>query len=242
MTVINVMCRLLCLLLVLIAADPAVAQALDCDTRGDYIDALQDHDDPLKERLGRLYAEPDASFCRTVRVRVSPDNDRDWDLSLPDFSALAWLLRAIAVLLLLAGCVWLALNWSRAMPALVDRRRPPGSVRTEHHRLDRPASLSVDIPAAALAAWSDGQPRQALSLLYRGAVQILVPEQAAGSSTEREVLHTLQSRSVPPETLAWMQRLVRAWQRTAWANQAPTDGEFTALHQAWREHCREAGR
>ncbi len=223
-------------------AEEAGGQALSCETRGAYIESLSSADDPLKRRLGQLYGEPDAQFCRTIRVRVSPDNDPAWDLSLPDLSALAWLLRALAIILLLAACIWLIANWRRAGPASPEPDNIGRARRMERRAWRQPDSPPDDIPAAALSAWSGGDPRLALSLLYRGAVTALLPGDAANSATEGEVLRAIKAAPTGPETEAWMQQLTSAWQRTAWASQTPGNAEFQALHQAWNRHCGGQGR
>ncbi len=217
-------------------------QALDCETRDAYIESLQDSDDPIRERLGQLFAETDAQYCQTIRVRVTPERDFDWNFSLPNLSALAWLMRGFAVLLLLAGCIWLLLNWRRAGPMLA--RSPAQSRQPGIERKSRAVrqALPDDIPAAALAAWQEGHAREAVSLLYRGAVKALLPDQAARAATEAEVLQAIRLKNTSPETVAWMQQLVRAWQQIAWASRGLSDSQFDTLLQTWTRHCRQAVR
>lgn len=216
--------------------------ALTCDTRDAYIESLQDSDDPLRERLGRLFAEPDAQYCQTIRVRVRPERDFNWNLSLPNLSALAWLMRGFAVLLFFAGLIWLVLNWRRAGRTLVQSPAKSRQPRLERKVRTGPQALPDDIPAAAVTAWKDGHSRLAISLLYRGAVKALLPEQAARSATEAEVLQAIRHKNASPEAEAWMRQLVRAWQQIAWASQALSDSQFDALLQPWPRHCRRLAR
>ncbi len=228
---------LLGLLSAQIHAQEPESKALDCETRDTYIESLQQADDPHRQRLGRLFAEPDAQYCQTIRVRVTPERDFDWDLSLPGLSALAWLVRGIAVLLLLAGCIWLLLNWRRARPVLARTSTKSRQPRLERKTRPGPLLLPDDIPAAALATWNDGHPRLAVSLLYRGAVKALLPEQDARAATEAEVLQAIQQKNASPETEAWMRQLVGAWQQIAWASQGLSDTQFATLIQSWAQHC-----
>lgn len=84
----------------------------------------------------------------------------------------------------------------------------------------RPESLPEDIGAAAAALLERGEPRAALSLLYRGALSRLVhahgvPIRAA--STERECVTLAAPRLAPPQQ-AFLGRLVVAWQTVAYAH------------------------
>jgi hypothetical protein len=90
-----------------------------------------------------------------------------------------------------------------------------------------PESLPADVAAAARALASERRMREALALLYRGALSQLVHRrgvQLLASHTEIEVL-----RRAPAETLQYLGALVAAWRACAYANRPPTAAELEQL-------------
>ncbi|MCH8477685.1 MAG: hypothetical protein LAT56_07045 [Wenzhouxiangella sp.] len=237
--------RLACFLMLRLAlalteAEAESPPALQCETRAEYIESLQASDDHLQRQLGPLYTEPDARHCRSIRVRVQAESDFDWNLRWPDLSFLAWSLRAVAVVLLVIACLWLLRHWKPGVRMKKPDGQEPG-VRLPGLRRSRPTAelqLPANIPAAADEAWLAGQHRLALSLLYQGAVESLLPERSAAAHTEGEVLAELVRRHLKTEALDWMRQLTGAWQRMAWAGLSPGDGEFEQLLRDWPRHCR----
>lgn len=230
----------LLLALALTRAEAESPPALQCETRTEYIESLKASDDYLQRQLGQLYAEPDARHCRSIRVRVQAESDFDWNLRWPDLGFLAWLLRAVAVVMLVIACLWLLRHWRPG----VRTKRPDGrdrGIRLPGPRRSRPTArqqLPADIPAAADEAWLAGQHRLALSLLYQGAVESMLPERSAAAHTESEVLAELVRRHPGTEALDWMQQLTGAWQRMAWAGLSPGNAKFDQLLRDWPRHCR----
>jgi Domain of unknown function (DUF4129) len=95
----------------------------------------------------------------------------------------------------------------------------------------RPESLPEDIGAAARALWQQGQPRAALSLLYRGALSRLVhvhgvPIRAA--STESDCLALAQPR-LSPASHRYLSQLISGWQIVAYAQREVASDDFEAL-------------
>ncbi len=139
---------------------------------------------------------------------------------------LVWALGALAVALLLVflrrWTQWHADADDAALQAL------PSHVRD----LDiRPDSLPRDIGAAARALWEAGEPRQAMSLLYRGALSRLVHRHAVpirAASTEGECVR-LASRALAGGSAAFFARLVQAWQTTVYGARMPEAAQVFAL-------------
>ncbi|MFU8831741.1 MAG: hypothetical protein ACNA7J_06245 [Wenzhouxiangella sp.] len=214
-----------------------------CEDWQSLIDELVQSDDSLDNEIGRLYAEPGMRFCEARQVRVTSDFNLNWDFfDLPNWSFLAWVLRALAITALLGLCAWLAWRWRGFATRMTKTNHLPrsASVTSERAQLDDEAGLPDDIPAAALAAWQQNRPRLAMSLLYRGATMALLPD-AHQSRTEREVMQALKGNKTSLADLGYMTRLIDHWLRVAWADQPPTQAEFDLLCRQWSHHCRGTG-
>ncbi len=126
-----------------------------------------------------------------------------------------WLLGALAVALV----VVFAWRWIRVQ---ADAVRVSGSLRPSHvNDLDiRPESLPADIAGTARALLERGSAREALSLLYRGALSNLVHVHGVAvraASTEGECLLLARAR-LPQADADYFDRLVRAWQAEVYAD------------------------
>jgi len=96
-------------------------------------------------------------------------------------------------------------------------------------------SLPDDIVAAALAAWDAGQGREALSLLYRGALSWLVTQRRVpirDSDTEEDCLAQVTLKA-PQEESRFFQGLTGAWVQTAYATLPLRREDVVALCKAW---------
>jgi len=96
-------------------------------------------------------------------------------------------------------------------------------------------SLPDDIVSAARSAWSAGQLRHALSLLYRGALSSLVEQRnlpIRDSDTEDDCLHHVAKTGDTPVT-NFFRQLTLLWVRAAYAGQEAEAHEFEQLCQTW---------
>jgi hypothetical protein len=101
-----------------------------------------------------------------------------------------------------------------------------------------PESLPEDVPAAAVAAARAGRLREALSLLYRGALSALVYRHQLRfepGDTESDCMR-LAARALPRPAVSYFATLVGAWQGAAYAGRAPDVGRVEALADDWRRH------
>jgi hypothetical protein len=93
----------------------------------------------------------------------------------------------------------------------------------------RPESLPDDIGAAARELWIGGEGRNALSLLYRGALSRLIHRHAVGiraAHTESECLRLARAR-LGADAGEYFSRLVATWQRAVYGAQEPeSEGVF----------------
>ena len=99
----------------------------------------------------------------------------------------------------------------------------------------RAESLPLDIPAAARACLAAGDVRGALSLLYRGALRVLIYErdlELRAGDTEGDCVRRV-SRAGPGALAAYFDRLVDAWGLIAYARRNPPEGIASALIDEW---------
>ncbi|MBK8285722.1 MAG: hypothetical protein IPK97_13145, partial [Ahniella sp.] len=101
-----------------------------------------------------------------------------------------------------------------------------------------PETLPDDISAAALALIAQGQVRDALSLIYRGALSYLVHARnlrVSAGATESEVA-TLSKRVLTPGGVAYFGGVLSQWIDIAYAGRLPDVQAITALANGYAEH------
>lgn len=223
-------------------AGPSRVLPFECEEWAAKIDELQASEDDLERQLGELHAEPDLNYCQTRRVRIDEQRERESSgpFEIPGWMMVSELVRGLVIIVLAALVIWLLWRWRRHLKP--SRRSKPGpdgpASPVEHRASSRPVELPEDIPGAAASAWSAGDPRAAISLLYRGALDRLLPRRRA--DTEREVLAAIHRQALPENSRRYVSDLVRIWLQTAWANSPPTDQHFGKLRDEWSTHCETA--
>jgi Domain of unknown function (DUF4129) len=185
--------------------------------------------DEIRSAAAKLRADPNLGGERSLRtLRWNEANEAKtaapaprWLTGLFDFlaqssSLLLWVVGAL--------CVAIAVVWG----IRVLRERAPAAATPEIevksvHGLDiRPESLPENIGAAALELLEGGREREALSLLYRGALSRAVHHHGiaiASSATEGEALRAVNATLDPPRA-AYFSDLVALWQRTVYAGES----------------------
>ncbi|MCW9012275.1 MAG: DUF4129 domain-containing protein [Gammaproteobacteria bacterium] len=102
----------------------------------------------------------------------------------------------------------------------------------------RQQELPEDIETAAMQAWQAGQYRQAVSLLYRGALSTLFHQyqlELPPGATEQDCIQ--QVRRIRPGALAdHFAELTEIWTIAAYAHRKPDAEIFNQLCQHWRQH------
>lgn len=195
--------------------------------------------------LARLRADPDLSGVETtheLRPKKRDDAEKppssDWVVEFARWLSrsgrfLMWALGFIVVALLLVS-LRRFVRW-RGEATAAGYAAPPSHVRD----LDiRPESLPADIAAAARALWAAGEARAALSLLYRGALSVLVHRHGVpirAASTEGECV-ALATRVLAPERSAYFRELVQCWQELVYAGRTPADERVQALCEGHARH------
>jgi len=163
------------------------------------------------------------------------------DRSMLDFwdnvgAFLAQISQALMWIAVAAGVVALILFLRRYLPQFLaadaDRYRPPDAL---FGLAVTPESLPDDVAGTAAALARAGRLREALSLLYRGALSVLVHRDhvpLAEGDTEGDCLRAAQ-KALPGEASGYFARLVRAWQAAAYAGRLPGVAETEALAREW---------
>jgi len=186
----------------------------------------------------QLRADPNLGSPHSVRslqwVRSKappPPDSPTWIVGLFEFlgqtaSLLLWIAGSVVAAL---GVVWIV----RLLRARSPRAAAPGRVTVSHiSGLDiRPTSLPDDVGAAALALLEAGQTREALSLLYRGALSRAVHRHGVAiqeSFTEGEALRAVESRLDTPR-VDYFRALLGLWQRVIYAGQPTAAPPVAAL-------------
>jgi hypothetical protein len=151
--------------------------------------------------------------------------------------ALMWVAAAVLGFYALRYARRYAGDW---LPESVKRRRSPSAL----FGLEiAPESLPPDVPAAALAAAEVGRVREALSLLYRGALSVLVNSgtlEVAAGDTEDDCVRRVAAHDDGGKA-RFFADLVAAWQSTAYAGRLPDKARLNALCSGWRDHFGEPG-
>ncbi len=97
-------------------------------------------------------------------------------------------------------------------------------------------SLPADIIAAARALWTQGKSRDALSLLYRGALSRLVEQlrlPIRDSDTEDDCLLHVARSGGATGVIDYFRQLTLIWMRAAYAGLDAVESEFEKLCQDW---------
>ena len=146
--------------------------------------------------------------------------------------ALVWIVAALAV-------VGLALVLRRWVPTWLEREpkayRPPDAL---FGLALAPESLPDDVAAAAAALARAGRLREALSLLYRGALSVLVHRDhlpLAEGDTEGDCVRAAR-KALPTNAGDYFARLVQTWTAAAYAGRLPDAGGAEALCREWAPH------
>jgi hypothetical protein len=170
--------------------------------------------------------------------KVEDKPGRDWGFGglgklLADIvQGLAWVAAVVA-----AG-VLLWFGWRHLQLHLANREdawRPPDVL---FGLSVTPESLPDDVAGTAAALVREGRVREALSLLYRGALSVLVHRdrvRLVEGDTEGDALRAAQ-RALAEGAADYFASLVRAWTLAAYAGRLPGAEDAEALARAWAPH------
>jgi hypothetical protein len=168
-----------------------------------------------------------------VKEREASSFWKSFGLFLADISQVVlWIAAGI-------GIIALALLARRYLPRFLAEQgetyRPPDTL---FGLTVTPESLPDDIAGAAAALVRAGRLREALSLLYRGALSVLVHRDhvlLAEGDTESDCLRAAQ-QALPEAGGTYFSRLVHVWMAAAYANRLPDSAEAESLAREWTPH------
>lgn len=106
----------------------------------------------------------------------------------------------------------------------------------------RPESLPDDIASHARQLWQQGQHRNALGLLYRGALMQLTRHDhlaIVDSHTEGDILQLARPELSTPR-FDYLRTMTRLWQSIAYAHRTPEDHDAEELFSGWQTFENEA--
>ena len=182
-----------------------------------------------KNEIAEVLKAKEFGYTKEVKRWESRTRAESSDLDLTWLQALAYALAKIGEIVLWVGAgvlVAYALWWaSRMLPRggapAPEPYQPPAAL----FGMDlAPEKLPPDVAAAAAALAREGRLREALGLLYRGALSELVHKrgvQLLASHTEGEAVRLAR--------LPYFEVLVDAWQRCAYARRMPASAEVEQL-------------
>jgi hypothetical protein len=152
---------------------------------------------------------------------------------------LLWIGKAIMWLLAAAFVTWIIwLLWKNRdlRPRLGEKTIPDIPKARVVMGMDvSPETLPADIPAAALALWRQGRHREALALLYRGAISRVIETarvEIRESDTEGDCLRRVEQAGAAAQP-DYFRGITGAWMRLAYARMDPNEIEIEALCLQW---------
>jgi len=151
------------------------------------------------------------------------------------FELLLWvLLGAGIIVLVIYGSRWLE-QWR---PRKANRSDYVATPRLLNQEIINGQILPTDISQQAWTLWQSGQPVAAISLLYRGALSVLIAREGLtinDSATENECLRLVKYKQ-PVELTGYFSGLTRAWQNLAYANRLPSETDAQRLCHEWPQY------
>jgi hypothetical protein len=204
-----------------------------------------------RETINAILAEPDFNRNQTIKVPRFKESSADEGKSLFDdfFEWLSKRLRSrnssqtpspdpgqfiaqageIILWLLIFGLVVLLVIHSKHWLPFLGWRRfstnpsPPAACQSDS-ALEITGALPEDIATAAERCWNEGKKVEALSLLYRGTIELLSERHRIEppQGTTEEEMCLLVGRAIPAFKECF-DNIVRAWLRLAYAHRPPAD-------------------
>ena len=243
-----------CLLLGLLLSGSLSAQTADPPLTPDNPASASAHATPAyvaqaRKTIDAILAEPEFDRTRIIKIpklkESSPDKEKNflerfirWLIKfLKKFSSndsqnsdnrffaqfgqiIMWLLAfGLIVLLVIHSRHWLPyFGWRRS------RAAPPSPVQQTDNLLETAVALPEDIAATAERLWKEGKKDEALSLLYRGTIELLTAHHRIDlpqGATEEEI--RLLVTDAMPSFKNDFSNIARAWLRLAYAHRPPAD-------------------
>jgi hypothetical protein len=179
------------------------------------------------------------------RFKNSEDDETIDDFDIPNFdlgflNVIAFIIKVLLVVALIAAIIYVVIHREKWLSAFRAAKQ-----EDEYQAPDilfgmdiRPESLPDNIPEEAKKRWDAGNKREALSLLYRGALMRLVKHEDVpldSSHTEGDVLRIATPRLQLSQN-QYLKLLTKTWQELAYAHRQPEEKSMQILLQHWQAH------
>jgi len=191
-------------------------------------------DNDAGARLEKVLEHRDFKVHKTEKKRWVRDGE-GWDLSwLGPVGYIIFWGMAVGLVILL---VWLIVrNRHVFKPRIPELRMPERKKVTTVAGMDiTPESLPDDVVAAARQLWLEGRAREAMSLLYRGAISWIVAEEVAEiseSDTELDCVKRMRISADSP-LVTRFETLTRLWMGTAYGGHLPQEDQLESVWSDW---------
>lgn len=180
---------------------------------------------PVIEELlnGEEFSKKTTQTVWRFKQQDDKTNESDFDLDFSFFSSFASVLKGLLIAALFALIVYIIIKRDQWLPLFsIKTRKDDAFIAPDVlFGMDiRPESLPDNIPATAREYWKAGQLREAMSLLYRGALARLVTIEHIplhSGHTEGDVVN-LAATALNTKQLVYLQSLTKHWQIVAYAH------------------------
>jgi hypothetical protein len=169
--------------------------------------------------------------------RLRQDEPREVNPTSND--ALAIFLQILMWTLLGVGVLWLVVKIVTSdyiRTAFARKRENEVPIQQNISSLNRRLALPNDVVTEATTAWREGHSRSAVSLLYRGALYVLITTHKCDinpSDTEASCMEAVR-QSIPTLSSSF-NTIASSWQQMAYARFPLSDGDFNALRLTYVE-------
>jgi hypothetical protein len=194
---------------------------------------VEDSQTVVERPVDVVFASEEFNTTETRWVQRRRYDAPDWLGGVIEF--LVWTTVVCAVLWIL----YLAVVWAMGLEAPVPTAKDSDQGALELAGLDlRRESLPPDVAAEARALWAAGQVREALSLLYRGALVVLRDDHGLyieDGDTEGRCMRKVEKLEVL-ELGTYFGGLTDHWTRFAYGEHALLESDFSGLAVGFSEH------
>ncbi|MEE9351419.1 MAG: hypothetical protein V3U78_04105 [Thiotrichaceae bacterium] len=181
------------------------------------------------------------SWEKIKKEKKKKNDSSDWDIAKffkPLVSFISMLFESVLWVAFAIGLLILFITRKNWLPYLNLKKKETADYEAPEVMFGmdiRPQSLPSNIPEAARKLWNEHKHRDALSLLYRGALaQLVTKNQLAlkASQTEGDILK-LAKHTLLPTQHGYLKHLTEQWKQIAYAHHLPEDSSITILFDNW---------
>ncbi|MDB4508193.1 hypothetical protein N9051_01275 [Akkermansiaceae bacterium] len=201
------------------------------------------HAESSQERMEQVLSDEafdEKSYTKRTKVEEVEDEEEDYSSSIDwdgvgMFAQVGQLIFWIVVIAAVGGIIWLIVQNSQAFGVGgASDEEDRNKVKTLAGMNIAPETLPDDVPTEARKLWDAGQKREALALLYRGAISSLVSRdlvEIEESDTEMDCLRRLREKPVGES--GYFENLTQLWIGIAYAKVTPEESQAVQLWSTW---------